>query len=377
MRLLDRYLLRELAVPLAYCVAGFFIFWLSFDLFSNLEKFQKAQLSFGEILVYYLVTAPEEMLMILPVSLLLALLYSLTNHARHNELTAMRAAGISLWRLSAPYFATGLAFTAAYFAVNEYWAPRARDKGEEILSRHEEGNAGGTNRFWQSNLIFSNQREGRTWSIRRYQTRTHEMEKPDIYCQEPGGERRDIHADRGIYTNGTWLLQGNVQVFDFESTKFGTNELYKKYETNEISLAGFSETPQLIQSEIRVRSITTIRAGKRAQLSLREISDYQLLHNDLDATRTAFIQTQWHGRLAEPWTCLVVVLIALPFGAASGRRNVFVGVASSIFICFAYFILLRLCLNLGIGGKLPAWLAGWLPDLAFGSAGLFMVGRVR
>ena len=44
----------------------------------------------------------------LPIALLLALLYALTNHARHNEITAMRAAGVSLWRLCVPYFVIGL-----------------------------------------------------------------------------------------------------------------------------------------------------------------------------------------------------------------------------------------------------------------------------
>jgi hypothetical protein len=72
-----------------------------------------------------------------------------------------------------------------------------------------------------------------------------------------------------------------------------------------------------------------------------------------------------------------VVLIALPFGAASGRRNVFVGVAGSIFICFGFFVLSQLGLALGAGGVLPAWLAGWLPNLIFGTAGLWLTAKVR
>jgi lipopolysaccharide export system permease protein len=71
------------------------------------------------------------------------------------------------------------------------------------------------------------------------------------------------------------------------------------------------------------------------------------------------------------------VLIAIPFGAASGRRNIFVGVAGSIVICFIYFILLRLGLALGTGGFVPPWLAAWLPNAAFGIAGFLMILRVR
>ena len=73
------------------------------------------------------------------------------------------------------------------------------------------------------------------------------------------------------------------------------------------------------------------------------------------------------------------MLIAIPFAAASGRRNVFVGVAGSIFICFAYFILLRLGLVLGAGagGYVPPWLAAWFPNISFGLAGLWLTARVR
>src|SRR5882724_5938239 len=107
MRLLDRYLLRELLVPLFYCLSGFLVFWLSFDLFTSLSDFQSRQLSARDIVDFYLIKLPELLGTVMPVALLLALLYTLTNHARYHELTAIRSAGVSLWRTSIPYFATG------------------------------------------------------------------------------------------------------------------------------------------------------------------------------------------------------------------------------------------------------------------------------
>jgi lipopolysaccharide export system permease protein len=73
----------------------------------------------------------------------------------------------------------------------------------------------------------------------------------------------------------------------------------------------------------------------------------------------------------------VVVLIAIPFGAAGGRRNVFVGVASSVVICFSYFVLQQLGLALGTSGRVVPWLAAWFPNLSFGLAGVLMTARVR
>jgi lipopolysaccharide export LptBFGC system permease protein LptF len=89
------------------------------------------------------------------------------------------------------------------------------------------------------------------------------------------------------------------------------------------------------------------------------------------------LDTQRHARIAQPWTCLIVALIAIPFGAASGRRNVFIGVAASIFICFAYFILQRIGLALGSGQFVPPALGAWLPNALFGVTGLWLTHRVK
>ena len=91
MRLLDRYLFRELLTPMAYCLGGFLIFWISYDLFTELDDLQRQKLHLLDVVGYSIAKTPEFLVTILPVALLLALLYTLTNHARHNEITAMRA----------------------------------------------------------------------------------------------------------------------------------------------------------------------------------------------------------------------------------------------------------------------------------------------
>jgi len=128
MRLLDRYLLRELLVPLGYCLGGFLIFYVAFDLIFQINRFQEAHLLLVDVVKYYVVTLPELLVaQVIPVSLLLAVLYALTNHSRYNELTAMRAAGVGFGRLSLPYLATGLVLGVAVFAINELWVPQSAD----------------------------------------------------------------------------------------------------------------------------------------------------------------------------------------------------------------------------------------------------------
>src|SRR5437667_5801188 len=158
MRLLDRYLLRELLVPFGYCLSGFLVFWISSDLVSELDELHKHKLHFNDIIAYYLVKIPEMLVLVLPIALLLALLYALPRHSRHQELTAIRAAGVSLWRLALPYFAVGILLSMALLVVNELWVPTSNEAAEKIFNRYETAPTNAPTSQWIRDFGFTNTR---------------------------------------------------------------------------------------------------------------------------------------------------------------------------------------------------------------------------
>lgn len=372
MRLLDRYLLRELLIPFSYCLFGFLIFWISFDIFSQLSDFQKARLKPLDVVQYYGVKTPEFLVNVIPIAFLLALLYALTNHARHHELTAIRAAGVSLARMALPYVAVGIVLSLGVFAINELWAPQTTDLAEEILSRHQPKRQSAAKKIWEHKLGFIAAEGRRKWFIESFNTATADLVRPYVESTFADGSRREIFAERGAWTENGWVFT-NVHLLAYAA---GPGAIPSRQEMETFADPEFAETPELLRSEIKFSKLTSFKAVKKAQLSIREILDYQRLHPQ-GTTRDNVLETKLHGRLAAPWTCLVVVAIALPFGAASGRRNVFVGVASSIVICFVYFVLQQVALALGTGGYLPGWIAAWMPNAFFGLGGIVMTLRVR
>ncbi len=373
MRLLDRYLFRELLTPLAYCLGGFLIFWNSYDLFTELQEIQERKLHLLDVLEYCAAMTPEFLVTVLPVGLLLALLYTLTNHARHNEITAMRAAGVSLWRLCVPYFMVGLVLSVVLFGLNEWGVPRSTDWAYRILTRHVQkpGDADMKNQFHG----FANARAHRFWQFDEYRVRTTEMIGPNVSWALPNGSWRQLHAGRAIRTNGVWTF---FDVKEFEQSNTAA-QFMPLLQTSLLAMPEFDETPAEIQSEIKISAHKGLHNARKADIPLRDILGYLRLHPNLPRADSRWLSTKFHGRLAAPWTCLVVVLIAIPFGAASGRRNLFFGVAGSIFICFSYFVIQSVSLALGSApnGHLPTWLAAWLPNMFFGVTGLVLMARVR
>jgi lipopolysaccharide export system permease protein len=372
MRLLDRYLLRELLVPLGYCFAGFLIFWISSDLIAQLDEFNAEQLNPRQIALYYLVKIPDFIVLVGPIALLLALLYTTTHLARHNEITAMRSAGRSLWRISLPYLLTGLALSALLAVINDVIAPA----GAAVAERLRAPKVAGTDprdADWVSNLNFKNERENRTWSMQAYNTRTGEMRQPRLFWQLPDGSRRDITAATGRYVDGAWRFEDVQEIF----YPADPAALPVPSEKEFLVFDDLKETPAHVASEIKISSISGIKAARKVELTTAEILHYLHLHRDLPDRDYALLHTQLHVRLAMPWTALVVVLVAIPFGAASGRRNVFVGVASSIFLAFGFFAMQRIGMALGVGGHLPPVIAGWAPNILCGGWGAWLLARVR
>jgi lipopolysaccharide export system permease protein len=370
--LLDRYLFRELLAPLAYCLGGLLVLGTCFNLFGELEELQERKLHLLDVIEYSAAITPEFLVMVLPITLLLALLYALANHSRYNEITAMRAAGIGLWRICVPYFVMGAAMSVLLFALNEFLVPASTDWSWQIKSRYVQKPGDSAQDQFQG---FVNARDHRLWHFNSYNVRTTEMLKPQVNWDLPDGSSYWLNAARAIRTNGVWMF---FNVREDEKTN-STADLVPVLlaDPNVLAMPEFDETPRQIQSEIKISSYQNIRNSRKADIPLADILGYLRLHPDLPRKDSSWLFTKFYGRLAAPWTCLVVVLIAIPFGAASGRRNLFVGVAGSIFICFTFFVLQSVSLAFGSAGNLPAWLAAWLPNMIFAAAGLFLMARVR
>lgn len=375
MRLLDRYLLRELLLPFAYCLGGFLVVWVSSDLFNKIGDFQEARMGALDMAEYYVVKAPELLAIVLPVALLLALLYALTQHARNNEITAMRAAGVSLWRLALPYLAVGFLASLGLFYLNERWATDAEQRAELIMARRAGTEQAKFHRHIVPNLGFVNSRDGRIWTIISLNTETMEMKNPVIVSTQKDGSQLRFYASHGIRTNDTWVF---FNVREFRAAA-GTNaEPVPTIQEPVLARPDLTETPEEIRSEVAIsRQQSSIKKRHRTEISLAEIWNYLALHPEPPPGMRSLLDTKLHARIAGPWKCLVVVLIALPFGAASGRRNIFAGVAGSIVICFAYFALLEISLAAGTAGYMPGWVAGWLPNIVFTLTGIWLTGRVR
>jgi lipopolysaccharide export LptBFGC system permease protein LptF len=261
--------------------------------------------------------------------------------------------------------------SAVLFIVNEYLAGPGNDAAETLLASHQTIKQHKPVNPFQE-VDFYNSYDDRIWRL-DYNMSTKEMRNVWVKWQKPDGTRLFFYAESGWRANETWVFS-NVQSHVFEPTNIMP---MNRILTNVMAMPEFTETPAQIRSEIVINLESSKLHVERTQIPLADLLRYIRLHPHLSPKEHGWVYTQLYSRMATPWTCLVVVLIAIPFGAMGGRRNVFFGVAGSIFIFFIYYVLLQVGLALGAAGDLPPLLAAWLPNLFFGVSGLVMTLRVR
>ena len=354
MNLFDRYITRNFLQAYFYCIVGFISIWLIFDISDSISTFIDQHVGLRRVLEFYATQVPQILVILLPVSLLLALLFVLGRMSRANEIVSMLTAGISLIRVLAPLFLLGILTTAICFALNYSVAPHA-EMARKLFFAPDKNTAG------LEGQIFRNRRDARTWFIQRLRANSNVFDNVEVLQQDAADQITTAFlAERAEFQPGenTWTLS-QAKVVHYDDAGNITSEQIEPT----LVVRHWSETPYRLRS-----------ANMRAELmSLPELRDYLTFNADFPEALLAPFRTHYHYRIALPWTCLVVALIAAPLGVGFSRRGVLTSVATAILLIFALNFSTHLFLALGEGARIPAWIAGWAPIIVFGTIGLYLL----
>lgn len=362
MKLLDRYIFRQFAIPFAYCLMAFVILFVIIDLFDHLSDFIDARTPVLQAALYYVYLVPSLLVFIVPISLLLGLLYSLWQLSRHNELTAMRASGISYLRMTVPILLVGLVISLAISLLQETLAPRSSYLARQFINRQKK--SGELSAGQASNLPYKNDEQRRIWVIGRFDLSSFDMQNVKVVQQRiDGSDLETIQAEEAKYFDGKWwLFNVTVQKYDFYNNPIGPPESEPLRQ-----MAEWNETPQDFMHEVTDMEF----------LSARDLWRFIKSHRNLSEQTRIRILVDLHARLAMPWTCLVVVLFGIPFGTRTARRGAMVGVMSALLTFFGFYFLMTFGQWLGKEQFLGPAVSAWLPNIFFLAVGLLLMFRLR
>ena len=361
MRLLDRYIVRNFLQPYVYCILGFVSIWLIFDISDNSSTIFDQRASFVAVVKFYWTQLPEVMVILLPVALLLALLFSLGRMSRSNEIVSMLTAGVSVPRVVLPLLIMGLITTGVTLALNYSLAAHAELARKNFF---DDVRRGPGREVIISGQVFRNRTDNRTWYISRFRLNTNEFIGVQIVQQDANENIvRNYIATKAFYDPATksWRLE-DAKLVDYDLKGNITDEKVVK----SFVISHWSETPYRLSS-----------ANVRPEfLGIPELDEYLYYNSDFPETLLAPFRTQLQYRWALPWTCFVVTIMATPLGIGFSRRGILASVAAAIALVFTMNFLTHLFLALGEGDRVSPFVAAWTPNLIFLAVGIYLL-RLR
>lgn len=369
MTLLDRHILREWLGILGLVLAATLGLLVMHSLYDELDDLLRMGAGAGEVAAYCLVKTPGFLATLLPLCLLVSLLYALGKLHHSNEITAMRAAGLGLARITRSVWAGGALFCALVWWLNATVVPwsveETRKLWEGLQVRQELAGKKADMVAAKTAVTFENAAAHRLWFINRYSNFTGRAYGVTISERDAAGREttRWLAAEAWRESSGGWTLRdGRELTFDPAS-----GEMLKPAAFREKKLARFTEDPALMQ----------VYDAKPDELSLFELRRVIAHHRETDSPKLRAYELRLASVLAESLMPLVIIAFAVPFAVAGVRVNPAVGVSKALGLFVIYFVAMRLGLVFGGRGVLSPTLAAVLPHLALLGAGGWAWLRAR
>jgi len=363
-RILDEYIVREFVAMFLLVLAGFVLLMIVFTFFDLIGDILRNRIPLATVGDYLINLTPSMLYLITPLAVLIAALVTFGVLNRNSEITAVKATGISLYRLVIPIVAIAVCLAVGLFLFDQYYLPQA-NRRQEALRNVIKGRPPQTYLHPEQKWIFGPFRPGEPSRIFYYEffdpdakefanLSVFELSSSTIQLS------RRIFAKRAVWDSdsGVWLFQ-NGWVRDIEGANVTSYRTFL-----ETSFPEIHATPDYFKKE---------------DLQSQEMNFGQLDRYIRDLRQSGFDTKRlsvalWH-KLAYPLIAVVMAVLAIPFALSMGRRGSLTGVAVAIAVALAYWVVNGLFEAMGGVNYLPAVMAAWSSDVLFGLVGGYLLLR--
>lgn len=359
---LARYVTRQFLGIFGVCLSALVLIWFLMDFSDKIGDFRSSENFWLTVGYFYASRAPAILLLLLPYSLLLALLYAMGKMSTNREVVAMIQSGRGVIRITLPLILAGGFCTLFSLGLNYHWAPVAEGTVDDILAR-----ATGKKAAEARQVLYRNADARRLWMIGLFPPHYEAgapLENIEITTTDAAGKITErLSAESAMWDRKTHLWSFGKPLLarfkDGEPPRFDHSE-------SAFSAVAWPETPlQLIKPGLSppylgVPDLNTWISSHRRNRSVADPAPYL---------------TQWHYRLALPFTCLVTVLLATPLAIYFSRRAPAGGVFFAVLLSALLMLVTSISLALGEAGIIHPALAAWFPNMIFAFIGLYLYHR--
>jgi len=362
MKILDKYIAKYFILPFLYCLLVFITLYIIIDLFGLLDEILKHNIRIWVLWEYYISMIPLIIIQTAPVASLISAIYVLGTLNKYGEITAMRAAGISIHRILMPFIYIGLAITILIFGLSEKILPESMRKAVSIKENSIDN--ANTGKAFNKKAIFNIALYGknnRLIFIDNFDPSSNIANGITILEQDKKDNvALKINAHEAKWSDGKWLFS-NVLMYrlDDKGMVLGSPEFFQE------KIMSMEKPKDLIS-----------KGTNYEYMSFLELRNYIKNFSETSPKLITRLSVDLHQKISFPFASLVVILIGSGFALRvrqRGKATALLGIGMSIVIGFIYYAFMASCIALGKSGALSPFLSAHLANILFGSAGIFLI----
>ena len=357
--IIDRYLLREYVKYIGIGLGVGAVLFLVVDLLQTLDRFLRIKPPFGYILQHFIFRLPGALYDGLPIVILIATVFLFLSLTRAHELDALKAAGVSLYRVSVPILLFALALSVAAGFFQEIALPAINARAEEIDRVKIRGNL--PRHLQKRNQLWYRSTDTRFWRMELLDPVERSIDQLLLLEVDQNFQLVSrLDAKRAKWTPAGWELSQGFQ----RPVVKGTRMESKPFERLLVKM------PEDIQDFTNVQKPPEI-------MSFVELRAYVQKLQETGHQAGKYI-VELYSKLSFPLVHLIMALVAIPFALISPRSGGrALGIAIAIVISVGYWLVHYMALAFAKADLLPPFLAAWTANVVFAGLGAALFLRAR
>jgi len=363
MVIIDRYIFKNFITSFLFCVFILWVLYIVGDIFGFLDEILRERIPATSLIAFYWYLTPFILTQMIPVSSLIACVFVLGNLNKHNEITALRASGISVWKMLRPMLITAFVVSLFVFVLNDRLLPPAMRLANRI--RYEKLDVG---------------KRGKAQSIKVNNVALYGEGNRIIFAREfdiKNNILKDVIIHRHDRKNDLILKISVQEMYWADGQKWRGRGVIQCKMNNRGEFIG---EPKISSEEIDIPVFETPtdfvnNQWKPEFMSFTQLKKYIRIFATGGERTYRRLLVDLNYKLAFPFTCMVTILISAPFALSTKRGGALLGMAKGIVIALLYIPLMAVGLALGKGGVLPPSLGAWFSNILFGGLGIYLLNK--
>ncbi|MBD3382782.1 MAG: LptF/LptG family permease [candidate division Zixibacteria bacterium] len=365
-RILDNYLLMKFVRAFVLSLVVFILIMHLVHLIEHLDTYIDRKAGFKSIVMFYVYFTPFIVILTTPVATLLGAIFTVGLMARGNEILAIKASGVSLWRVALPLLIAGMVISILSFVASDKLLPYTNQRKSEIRYGDIENLPDFRSEYYSN--FHRRGEQGRIFNFRLYSPQQKMGKDAEIHTYQENRLVELIEAKELSWKDSIWVAYDGTKTIFSDIDKPQTQDSLVSFDT--LFLPALTEHP----TRFARRQIDPRDFGYDQSISDLKQEIENKRKNGIDPTpERVYLMFKY----SLPLTSFIIILIAVPLASDPRRGSPAIGFAFAIGISFAYMVIFEVFRTLGTSGKIPPAFAAWSINVIFFLIGLYMMFRAR